>query len=93
MRGMQSLISLSGKVKNRFLPCKLTDFVAANPNGVGAQWQKFGDSCKVRGVEGALNLLSSDERPAFEEAFENAQQICWQPDKLWKATKRHINLF
>ncbi len=87
---MKSLMILSGKVKNRFLPYKLTDFFAANPEGVGAQWHMFGDSCKVRGVDGALNLLSKDERSTFKEALENAQQICWKPDKLWQSTRYHL---
>lgn len=86
---LKSFCSLSGKATNRFEQYKLTDFFAVSSNAVDTQWHMFGDSCKVRGVDGALEMLPARTRAVYEKRLRDAQSICWKPDKLWNAIQWH----
>ena len=87
---LKSFYQLSGKAKNRFAPYKLTDFFAVSRQAADPQWHMFGDSCKVRGVDTALSMLSTRTRATYKKRLTNAQSVCWKPDLAWKAIPKHM---
>lgn len=86
---LNSFLNLKEKATNRFSSYTLTDYFAHHPKENVIQWHQFGDSCKVRGIDGALSMLTEYQYTNYKEALSVAQEICWRPDKLWKATQNH----
>ena len=46
-------------------------------------WETFLDSCRQRGVEGALDLLPQNIRPLYAERLEESKVLIWRPEKIW----------
>jgi len=46
-------------------------------------WQLFCDSIAVRGVHGALQLLSAKKRPRYRKWLEKHGEGWWQPELFW----------
>lgn len=46
-------------------------------------WSMFMDSCRMRGIEGALDLLPSEIRKDFAKHLEESKVAIWKPDQVW----------
>jgi hypothetical protein len=46
-------------------------------------WMLFLDSCRLRGLTGALKRIPEGSRPAYAAALAEAKQLIWDPKKLW----------
>lgn len=46
-------------------------------------WLMFLDSCKFRGVQGALEQIPVELRDDYEDALETGKNSIWKPDKIW----------
>ena len=57
----------------------------APPGGPEYVWPMFCDSVRVRGLDGALKLLSKNKakKTAFRKQFKNAAPLWWNPDAIW----------
>lgn len=88
---LKSLANLSDKIANRFEPYSMIDFHAVDPIRGHELWHCFGDSCKLRGVDGAMDMVNFANQKAFKKMLLSAEKECWRPEKLWEATKDHVN--
>ncbi len=70
-------------LKNRLKRIDLVDIEAAEPPEEQHHWQHFQDSCRYRGVAGALALLPDGVRDQYEAAISAVSGHLWRPDKLW----------
>lgn len=74
------------KLKNPFLGLGVIDPTnpVSPPESLHA-WSYFLDSCRMRGKEGALEMLPTDElRSVYAQTLEKADRRLWNPEKLWK---------
>jgi hypothetical protein len=46
-------------------------------------WSLFEESCRYRGVDGALSFFPEDVRNSYVAALANEQSEIWRSDKLW----------
>jgi len=70
-------------LQNRLKRIDLIDIEAAEPPEEQYHWQLFQDSCRYRGVAGALALLPDGVRDQYEAAIKAVSGQLWRPDKLW----------
>jgi len=79
-------LSLLAEMDNPFAGIVLTTHVPEAPAG-GPEyvWPMFCDSVKVRGLDGALKLLSKNKakKTAFRQQFKKATPPWWNPDAIW----------
>lgn len=76
------IIALPG-FQNRLKRIDLIDIEAAEPPEGEHHWKLFQDSCRYRGLAGALNLLPDGVRGLYETAVKAASENLWKPEKLW----------
>jgi len=69
-------------MSNRLLKVDLFDIEAASPPEKFHHWKLFQDSCRYRGLKGALALLPAGTRAAYEAAIK-ATDTLWRPKELW----------
>ena len=70
------------KLHNRLTKIELTDIEAAKPPEQEHHWKLFQDSCRYRGLAGALALLPDKVRPDYEAAITSAGTGLWKSDLL-----------
>ena len=68
---------------NRLKRIDLIDIEAAEPPEEQHHWRLFQDSCRYRGLAGALNLMPDELRGQYQAAIDAASGDLWQPKKLW----------
>ena len=76
------IVSLPG-LQNRLTGIDLIDIEAAEPPEQEHHWRLFQDSCRYRGLGGALELLPGDVREDYEAAIKAVSGELWQPERLW----------
>ena len=76
------ITSLPG-LKNRLKRIDLIDIEAAEPPEQEHHWRLFQDSCRYRGLGGALGLLPDDVRDEYEIAIKAVAGELWQLERLW----------
>ena len=80
-KSLTELISIQNPFKN-IVVMDLTKTI--DPPDGQHNWQFFLDSCRVRGMEAALDILPDDDlRSAYQNAIAEADRKIWQPDKIW----------
>lgn len=77
-------ISELHKCQNPLTDLHLLDIEAGTPPEEEHHWHMFQDSCRYRGLAGALNRLPDGLRDQYEEAVAKDGDALWQPNKLWK---------
>jgi hypothetical protein len=71
-------IAAMAGMSNRLLKIDLFDIDAASPPEGLHHWKLFQDSCRYRGLAGALSLLPEDKQGAYEAAIKSAA-LCGIP--------------
>lgn len=77
----------ASKLGGAYNPLKklmLLDIEAPEPPEEPHHWELFKDSCRYRGLAGALELLPPPVRQSYEQALDDAKGILWRPEELWK---------
>lgn len=74
------LTTLNSQPKKVFV----VDIEAPEPPEDIHHWKLFQDSCRYRGLDGALNQLSGGIREKYVDAIEAIEGEVWKPDTLWK---------
>ena len=87
---LNSYCNLASKAENRFKIYKLTDYFAVPASDTNIQWHMFGDSCKVRGADTALEMLPFRTRDTYKKYMVSAQSLCWKPVLLWNSIPKHM---
>ena len=54
-------------------------------------WATFLDSCRMRGIDGALDLLPKKVRKLYVERLEEAKALIWYPDKIWAKWEQTVD--
>jgi hypothetical protein len=75
-------IAAMAGMSNRLLKIDLFDIDAVAPPEEPHHWKLFQDSCRYRGLAGALALLPKDKQGAYEAAIKSADPL-WLPKALW----------
>jgi hypothetical protein len=76
--------------KNPLHSLSLLDVAAIPPPGPPHIWNWFCDSCKERGIEGALVLAPKNEQKVYQSALASAEHKLWRPKQLWESWPEHI---
>jgi hypothetical protein len=76
-------IAKLSKLKNRLKKIALIDIEAAKPPEEEHHWKLFQDSCRYRGLAGALVRLPNNVRQKYEAAIASAETGFWNPELLW----------
>jgi hypothetical protein len=71
------------KLKNHFSKLDILARAAVTPPEDEHHWIFFFDSCRVRGVAGALDQLPAKLREPYKMALEDAGKDFWRPEKIW----------
>ena len=71
-------------LKNPLAKIDLIDIEAAQPPEEVHHWKLFQDSCRYRGLAGALNLLPNNLKGQYTDAVKAVSGELWQPNELWK---------
>jgi hypothetical protein len=75
-------ITAMAGMSNRLLKIDLFDIDAASPPEEPHHWKLFQDSCRYRGLAGALARLPLEKQRAYEAAIKSADPL-WHPKALW----------
>ncbi|PCJ61498.1 MAG: hypothetical protein COA65_00620 [Rhodospirillaceae bacterium] len=59
------------------------DCVAVAPPEKDHNWWHFVDSCRHRGIDGALDILPDGKRKLYKAALNKSLHTMWNPEKLW----------
>lgn len=70
-------------LKNPLLKVAAYDLATSELPLSKAQKAWFGDSCRIRGINGAIEQLPADERPAYLKALKGASSSWWKPEEIW----------
>jgi len=68
---------------NHLWKIEIIDIEAAEPPENDHHWKMFQDSCRYRGLHGALNILPVQIREQYEAAIMAVEDKLWRPDELW----------
>lgn len=71
------------KLKNHFSKLDIIARAAITPPEEEHHWRFFFDSCRVRGIKGALDQLPEHLKEPYVMALEGAARAFWKPDKIW----------
>ncbi len=72
------------KSHNPFKKIGLIDIEAPASPEAEHHWRLFQDSCRYRGVAGALNQLPEGTRDEYQAALDAVSGDLWRPQKLWE---------
>jgi len=75
-------ITAMADMSNRLLKIDLFDIEAVTPLEEPHHWRLFQDSCRYRGLAGALALLPEGVRSAYRAAITSAPPL-WRATELW----------
>jgi len=75
-------ITAMAHMSNRLLKIDLFDIEAAAPPEQPHHWRLFQDSCRYRGLAGALALLPEGVRSAYEAVIKSTEPL-WRATELW----------
>jgi hypothetical protein len=75
-------ITAMANMSNRLLKLDLFDIEAATPPEQPHHWRLFQDSCRYRGLAGALALLPEEVRSAYQATIKSAESL-WRATELW----------
>ena len=75
-------ITAMADMSNRLLRIDLFDIEAADPPEQSHHWRLFQDSCRYRGLAGALALLPEGVRSAYELVIKSVEPL-WRATELW----------
>jgi hypothetical protein len=76
-------LSKLASLGNKLTKFHFIDFDTLTPPEGFHFWKLFQDSCRYRGLQGALHQLPVDLRPIYEKAVQDVVGDLWQPEKLW----------
>ncbi len=68
---------------NRLKKIDLIDIEAVEPPEEEHHWKMFQDSCRYRGLAGALSQLPNSLSAKYEDAITSASGQLWKPETLW----------
>jgi len=71
------------KLKNHFTKLDIIARAAITPPEEEHHWRFFFDSCRVRGVKGALDQLPDHLKEPYATALRDAGKAFWRPEKIW----------
>jgi hypothetical protein len=69
---------------NHLKKIEVFDIDALSPPEEAHHWRLFQDSCRYRGLSGALELLPEGLRQEYEDTVKTVESELWRPDKLWE---------
>jgi hypothetical protein len=77
-------------MSNRLLKLNIFDIDAAAPPEQLHHWRLFQDSCRYRGLAGALALLPGEAKGAYKNAIMMSEPL-WRPNELWSHWPAVVN--
>ena len=72
------------KLMNHAKKIEIFDIDAGDPPEEAHHWRLFQDSCRYRGLSGALELLPEGLREKYEATVQSVESELWRPDNLWE---------